>query len=172
MRGKDELSIHPHTNCQSGRSQNYFPGNSQGKNTHISNLVSDDDRILLDVNAADIIQRVRNNEEVPSFEMAGPRNKIYFDPSKLKCALVTCGGLCPGLNDIIRAIVLELYYGYGVRHIFGIRYGLQGFIPKFGHDIYELNPNQVTNIMEMGDRFWDRPGAHSPLMKSWTAWNG
>jgi 6-phosphofructokinase 1 len=86
----------------------------------------------------------------PSFELAGPREKIYFDPSKLRCALVTCGGLCPGLNDIIRAVVLELYYHYGVRNIYGIRYGLQGFIPQYGHDIMELTPRSVSKILDMG----------------------
>ena len=86
----------------------------------------------------------------PAFEMAGPREKIYFDPSKLRCALVTCGGLCPGLNDIIRAVVLELYYGYGVRNIYGIQFGLEGFIPKYGHDVIDLNPDIVCNILDMG----------------------
>jgi 6-phosphofructokinase 1 len=86
----------------------------------------------------------------PAFELAGPREKIYFDPSKLRCALVTCGGLCPGLNDIIRAIVLELYYHYGVRNIYGIRYGLQGFIPAFGHDLMDLTPEMVSQILNMG----------------------
>jgi 6-phosphofructokinase 1 len=86
----------------------------------------------------------------PTFELAGPRRHIYFDPSKLRCALVTCGGLCPGLNDIIRAVVLELYYHYGVRAIYGIRYGLQGFIPDFGHDFLELSPARVGDILGMG----------------------
>jgi 6-phosphofructokinase 1 len=54
------------------------------------------------------------------------------------------------LNDIIRSIVLELHYGYGVRNIFGIRYGLQGFIPKYGHDLLELTPPTVANIHERG----------------------
>jgi 6-phosphofructokinase 1 len=63
---------------------------------------------------------------------------------------VTCGGLCPGLNDIIRSIVLELHYGYRVRNIYGIRYGLQGFIPEFGHNIIDLTPDEVTNIHERG----------------------
>ena len=116
----------------------------------VYDFVSDDETVLLDVEYKKLSKRIKKNEPIPSFEMAGPRKKIYFDPSKLKCALVTCGGLCPGLNDIIRAIVLELYYGYGVRHIFGIRYGLQGFIPSFGHNLVELNPGLVTNILEMG----------------------
>ena len=86
----------------------------------------------------------------PSYELAGPRERIYFDPSKLKCALVTCGGLCPGLNDIIRSIVLELHYGYGVRNISGVRYGLRGFIPRYGYDMMDLTPSEVVNIHERG----------------------
>ena len=117
---------------------------------NIQNFVSDKERVLLDVNHNAVVEKIKNNQPISSFEMAGPREKIYFDPSKIKCALVTCGGLCPGLNDIIRALVLELYYGYRVRHIFGIRYGLQGFIPKYGHEVVELTPELVTNILDMG----------------------
>ena len=62
-----------------------------------------------------------------SFELAGPRDRIYFDPSKTKCAIVTCGGLCPGINDVIRAIVMTAYNAYRVPSVLGIRYGLQGF---------------------------------------------
>jgi 6-phosphofructokinase 1 len=113
-------------------------------------FVSDDDKVLIDINPARILKCFKEGKELPSFEMAGPREKIYFDPSKLRCAIVTCGGLCPGLNDIIRAIVLELYYGYGVRNIYGIRYGLQGFIPKYGHEVLDLRPEIVLNILEIG----------------------
>ncbi|MBC2714653.1 MAG: ATP-dependent 6-phosphofructokinase [Desulfobacteraceae bacterium] len=111
---------------------------------------SDKDRILIDVNANMIIEQINNQKEPPTFELAGPRERIYFDPSKLKCALVTCGGLCPGLNNVIRAIVLELYYRYQVKHVYGIRYGLEGFIPEYGHDLIELDPDKVVNIHEMG----------------------
>ena len=87
----------------------------------------------------------------PAFlEKAGPREKIFFDTSKLNCAIVTCGGLCPGLNAIIRSVVLELHYNYEVRKIFGIRYGLQGFIPGYGHDFMELTPEAVTDIHAQG----------------------
>ncbi len=79
-----------------------------------NSFVTNDDRVAVQVDIDKIKQMLEAGMEPPSFELAGPREKIYFDPSKLKCALVTCGGLCPGLNDIIRSIVLELYYGYGV----------------------------------------------------------
>jgi len=111
---------------------------------------TDNDRILIDVNAADINKMIQDGHVPSTFELAGPRKKIFFDPSKLKCALVTCGGLCPGLNNVIRAVVLELYYRYQVRHIYGIRYGLQGFIPEYMHDLVELSPDKVVHIHEMG----------------------
>lgn len=110
----------------------------------------DNDRVLIDLNPEDILEAVKTGQHIPAFELAGPRKKIYFDPSKLKCALVTCGGLCPGLNNIIRSVVLELYHSYGVRHIYGIRYGLQGFIPEYRHDVMDLSPENVVHIHEMG----------------------
>ena len=85
-----------------------------------------------------------------SFMKAGPRQKIFFDPSKLKCAMVTCGGLCPGLNDVIRSLVLTLYHIYGVKNVLGIMYGLQGFIPRYGHPVMELKPDAVAEIGELG----------------------
>jgi 6-phosphofructokinase 1 len=85
-----------------------------------------------------------------SVEVAGPREKIFFDPSKTKAAIVTCGGLCPGINDVIRSLVMELYHRYGVRNIAGIRYGFQGMIPKFGHSLKELTPEVVKDIHTLG----------------------
>ena len=120
------------------------------KNTLRRSFVNDTDKVVLDVNVNNIMKMVADGKELPAFELAGPREKLYFDPSKLRCGLVTCGGLCPGLNDIIRAIVLELFYGYGVKNIFGFKYGLQGFIPKYMHEIMDLKPETVVNIHEMG----------------------
>jgi 6-phosphofructokinase 1 len=91
--------------------------------------------------------------EEPSFERAGPREKIYFDPTKLKAAIVTCGGMCPGINSLVRAIVLQLHYIYGVRNVVGVRYGLQGFIPSFGHDLMPLNPSTVESVHGRGGSF-------------------
>lgn len=113
-------------------------------------FVDDNLRVLLHVNEAYIRQKLADGGNPPSFEVAGPRRKIYFDPSKLRCALVTCGGLCPGLNDIIRSVVLELHHRYGVKRIYGIKYGLQGFIPEYGHDVVELTPDSVVRILERG----------------------
>jgi len=83
-------------------------------------------------------------------ESAGPRERIYFEPSKVHAAIVTCGGLCPGLNDVIRAIVMCLWYRYGVRKISGVRYGYRGLIEGFNLPLLELTPELVSDIHRNG----------------------
>ncbi|MDM8215069.1 ATP-dependent 6-phosphofructokinase [Desulfovibrio piger] len=87
---------------------------------------------------------------IVELEAAGPRQHLYFDPTRAKCAIVTCGGLCPGLNDVIRAIVMEAYHAYNVPAVMGIRYGLEGFIQRYGHLPMELTPANVTDIHRFG----------------------
>ena len=113
-------------------------------------FVQDAEGVLLDVTLSGFKEALQSGTPGPAFELAGPREKIYFDTSKLRCGIVTCGGLCPGLNDIIRSVVLELYYGYGVKQIFGYRYGLRGLIPKYGHEVMDLAPDTVADILERG----------------------
>ncbi len=102
------------------------------------------------------IQVFINHHETPGvdsevlFEEAGPREKVYFDPSKTKCAVVTCGGLCPGINDVIQSIVMTAHYNYGVSSVVGIRYGLEGFIPSYKHNLEDLTPRTVSRIHEFG----------------------
>ncbi len=85
-----------------------------------------------------------------SLEMAGPREEAFFNPGTSRAALVTCGGLCPGLNDVIRAIVMVLWYRYGVREIFGLRYGFEGLIASFNHEPLLLKPELVEDIHKDG----------------------
>ena len=113
-------------------------------------FVSDDDMVLYYSDPKDVEPFIREGKGSPCFEMAGPRKKIYFDPSGLKCGIVTCGGLCPGLNDVIRAIVLSLFYHYGVPMVFGFRYGFEGLSHKYGHVPFELNPDVVKDIHQQG----------------------
>ena len=113
-------------------------------------FVRDEERILVDVQLDKIEDDLENNRQILSFDQAGPRKKIYFDPSKLKCAIATCGGLCPGLNDIIRSIVLQLFHNYNVKSIYGIKHGLQGFIPEYGHEVMDLSPNGIADILNLG----------------------
>ena len=133
-----------------GEAKILTPVQKRTDGTEDISFVSDESRVIIEVDAQRVSQMVKKSLPMPSFELAGPRRHIFFDPSKLKCALVTCGGLCPGLNDIIRSIVLELHYAYGVSNIFGIRYGLQGFIADYGHDLINLTCNYVVNIHDRG----------------------
>lgn len=111
-------------------------------------FVPDDQLVPIRVSAEDLDDGEQENDVL--FEPAGPRADIFFDSSKVKAAIVTCGGLCPGINDVIRAIVMEAHHNYNMAATLGIRYGLQGFIPKYGHEIVELNPGNVANIHEFG----------------------
>ena len=113
-------------------------------------FVCDEEHVLYHPNLSEIEVFLDQGKKPPYFEMAGPREKIYFDPSKLKCGIVTCGGLCPGLNDVIRAIVLGLFYHYGVRTVFGFRYGYEGISYRYGHAPLELNPDVVADIHKKG----------------------
>ena len=84
------------------------------------------------------------------FEKAGPRRTIYFDPAQTRAAIVTCGGLCPGLNNVIRSIFLELYHRYGVKRTLGIRYGYVGLDPANDSLPIELTLDIVENIHKNG----------------------
>jgi len=115
----------------------------------IPNYVDEDQRLIYDVET-DLAHRTKEFAPEELLELAGPRSLIYFDPAKVHAAIVTCGGLCPGLNDVIRAIVMALWYGYGVRRISGIRYGYRGFLPDLGLPPMELNPDVVMDIHKEG----------------------
>ena len=113
-------------------------------------FVHDDERDLLHSNIKEIRKFLGEGKEPPSMELAGPREKIYFDPSRLSCGVVTCGGLCPGLNDVIRAIVLSLFHHYGVKTVYGFPFGYEGLVSKYGHRPVELTPQGVSSIHQLG----------------------
>ena len=106
------------------------------------------ERVLLDDRASRVIGA--GESALPTFELAGPRNKIFFDPSKLRCGIVTCGGLCPGINNVVRGLVLELTHAYGVKEILGFRYGFEGMVARFGHTPLRLEPEMVASIHQVG----------------------
>lgn len=107
--------------------------------------VSDGDRVLHDIsiNAGDSASPV-------GFEKAGPREKLFFDPAKSKAAIVTCGGLCPGLNNVIRNLFYTLHDNYGVPAVLGIRHGYQGLNPNEGLPPLELTHAIVESIHHQG----------------------
>jgi 6-phosphofructokinase 1 len=116
--------------------------------------VHEEDRVLFDDTLSSLIERNLPADQLvsqlPAFEPAGPRRKIFFDPSKTRAAIVTCGGLCPGFNDVIRSLVLELHKSYGVRKVYGFCNGYQGFIAKYGRPVLDLSPATVAGINELG----------------------
>lgn len=84
------------------------------------------------------------------FELAGPREKLFFDPRKTRAGIVTCGGLCPGLNDVIRSVFLALHYSYGVKEVLGFRGGYRGLDPVNGSEPIVLTPELVDDIHKEG----------------------
>jgi len=112
--------------------------------------VDETDRVLFDDTVAMVAARNSTVADLPGFEPGGPRRKIFFDPSKTRVAIVTCGGLCPGLNDVIRGLVMELTFHYGVKRIYGFRNGYQGFIARYGRSVVDLTPESVSRINELG----------------------
>jgi 6-phosphofructokinase 1 len=120
---------------------------NQGTTQH---YVDETDLVLLDDTVAMVRDRGVPLESLPGFEPGGPRRRIFFDPSKTRVGIVTCGGLCPGLNDVIRALVLELTSHYGVRQVVGFRNGYQGLIARYRHPTVELTAERVSGINEYG----------------------
>ncbi len=108
------------------------------------------DRVLLDDSLSALRAARGALDALPAFELAGPRDRIFFDPRTLRCGIVTCGGLAPGLNNVVRGIVLELWHGYGVRRITGFRYGFEGLIARHGHEPMGLTPETVADIHHRG----------------------
>ncbi len=115
-------------------------------------FVNEDDAVLVNISrrSVDKTGKCKTTPKHIYFEPAGPRDKVYYDTSKTKCAVVTCGGLCPGLNNVIRAVVMTAYHEYNVPSVLGIKFGLEGFIPEHGHDVIELTPDYVSRIHEFG----------------------
>ena len=115
-----------------------------------ANYVADSDTVLFDTDRDQLVAKVREGKDIFAFQRAGPRQTLFFDASRVKAAIVTCGGLCPGINNVIRTLVMELHYRYGVHSILGIRYGYRGFVPRYGYEPIPLTPDFVKDIHEKG----------------------
>ncbi len=107
-------------------------------------FVEDGSRVLL----ASTLDELQNPPT--TFELAGPRRTIFFNPAEIACGIVTCGGLCPGLNDVIRSVVMTLSYSYGVKRIYGFRYGYAGVAASQGIEPLLLTPEMVQDIHDDG----------------------
>ncbi|MCZ6507432.1 MAG: ATP-dependent 6-phosphofructokinase, partial [Acidobacteria bacterium] len=106
--------------------------------------------VLIGQEAGEQKRFIERGETPPFFEAAGPREKIFFRPERVSCGIITCGGLCPGLNDVIRSIVLTLTHAYGVHRILGFRYGYFGLSPECPDEPIELDSVTVENIHRHG----------------------
>lgn len=134
-------------------------GLSTARSDVVPDYVPDRAGVLLDIETPD------SQTFAPPlvFERAGPRDKIFFDPKKTKGGIVTCGGLCPGINNVVRSMVLELFHSYGVEQIVGFRYGFMGIDPTSGVDPIRLGPDEVRSVHKHGGSFLGvSRGAHDP----------
>lgn len=132
---------------------------------NIANFMVDNKRLLFNSHLDSHAQN-KDRQGLPlSIELAGPRRNIYFDPCRTKAAVVTCGGLCPGINDVIRSITMELFYRYGVKDIAGIKYGFRGLIPECGHEMIRLSPEIVKDITHIGGSILSCSRGHQDIDK-------
>ncbi|HDQ03432.1 MAG TPA: ATP-dependent 6-phosphofructokinase [Deltaproteobacteria bacterium] len=116
----------------------------------IGYFTEDKKRLLFNIYLDDYSSQKDKNGQPLSLEIAGPRSKIFFSPAKTKAAIVTCGGLCPGINDVVRSITMTLFHRYGVKNIYGVRYGFRGLNPACGHELLHLTPDFVDDITSIG----------------------
>ncbi len=115
-----------------------------------TDFIPDDATVAFDTEAARLAEYTRNGETIPAFELAGPRAKIYHDPAWTKAAVLTAGGLCPGLNDVIKFLTVTLKTQYGVPLVYGIRYGYRGLDPANKLAPLILDEDNTDDIHERG----------------------
>lgn len=113
-------------------------------------FICDDRRVLYHGEVAEVCAEIERGRKPLAFEMAGPRERLFFKPGTVRAGLVTCGGLCPGLNDVIRAVVLSLQHHYDAERIYGFRYGYEGLIEDYGHEPWLLDSEEVDHIEDAG----------------------
>ena len=106
--------------------------------------------VVYETDASAVKEYIAKGEEIPAFEQAGPREKIFHDPAWSRAAVLTAGGLCPGLNEVIKFLTLTLTQRYGVPVVYGIRYGYRGLNPAYGLSPLMLDENVVDSIHEQG----------------------
>ena len=115
-----------------------------------ANFISDNARIVHAAESSEITELVKSGAPLPSFELAGPREKIFHDPSWCKAAILTAGGLCPGLNNVIKGLTRTLNLQKNVPMVYGIKYGYRGLIPSFHLQPEILTEDSVDDIHESG----------------------
>ncbi len=108
-------------------------------------FVDESRRVLLLSDSAEAEAWLASGRPLPSLERAGPRTNLFFEPAQAVCGIVTCGGLCPGLNDVIRSLALNLLEVYGVRQVLGFRYGYKG-LSRQGPEPVSLDRGLVDRL--------------------------
>ncbi len=122
----------------------------------VASPLSGDKRVLFIDDTSRVLVQHKITPDAPldemglAFEEAGARRRLFFEPAKTTAAVVTCGGLSPGLNNVIRGIYLELTKNYGARRVLGIRDGYQGLNPTMGAPPVEMNDAFVEEIHKLG----------------------
>lgn len=111
-------------------------------------FISETERILVNDRLPELEKYFKSPGELPSLELAGPRKMLFFEPARIRIGIVSCGGLCPGINNVIRDIVMTASYHYHVPKIYGFRYGYRGLVEENGY--IELMPEMVQDIHEQG----------------------
>lgn len=125
--------------------------------------VNENDRVLAFGTTAQLSRYTESGLPLPAFEKAGPREQLFFDPAKSRAGVVTCGGLCPGQNDVIRSLVLTLHHTYGVPEILGFRYGYAGVVKDSAYEPFPLTLDFVSRIhTEGGTVLGSSRGPQSP----------
>jgi 6-phosphofructokinase 1 len=133
-----------------------IPVDTLGEGKHVSpfkdkrqRLYNDEDGVIRNALARDIAPDA-STDELEFFQLAGAREKLFFNPKKTTIGIVTCGGLCPGLNDVIRAVTFCALEGYGVKRVLGFQYGYEGLVAKYFHPPVELTTDNTDDIHEKG----------------------
>ena len=128
-----------------------------GKAIHLSpikniDFIRDEGKIIYDVDYDSLVANYKDSglENIIALEQAGPRERLYFNPEKVTAGIVTCGGLCPGLNNVIRSMFMQLYYQYKVKNIIGFRYGYRGIYQSSDPGPLLLTVTDVEHIHNRG----------------------
>ena len=160
LRGRFESSNTPNARVEFTKpkppprfSNNTYTGSGpNAKNSHVfdmhyNSLMTDHDVVL-----TDCVRRAGMQPVSRAFLRAGPRATLHFDPPMVNAAIVTCGGLCPGLNNVIRELTHALHYLYGVNQVWGVRGGYHGFHESGDPDFEPvlLTPERVEDIHHEG----------------------
>jgi 6-phosphofructokinase 1 len=118
----------------------------------VNTFIREDDRFLFHISEKDVKRCIESNSEMITVEKAGPREFIYFNPAETRAAIVTCGGLCPGINNVIGSITIELLLQYHIPSVIGYRYGFKGIADNSIEPV-RLNLDSISDISELGGSF-------------------